>query len=255
MFRTTTRIAVLALVLGWGTPAFADTIVWSGSGGWTTGWLANNDGAEFWDQPSHDGTNCNIGFYLTGTLGVCGNQSGPSEPALVDPSVHGYLNDGAGNALSDIWVISSGDMMAGLVLEIAGLRDGNAFGYYNRANPTEQVVLFAGLDAPPAAVTFNPFATHGWVEYGFFLTSTTNTFFSESSLNTGTESGRQHFAFFQGPGGAYFIGVEDLPLGTSDRDYNDMAIRVQRQAVPEPTTTALLGLGLLGMATFMRRRQ
>lgn len=262
----TMLMGVFAVVVALAVPASADTIVWGGAGGWTTGWNANNDGVEYWDNVSKDGAGCNIGFYLSGNLGTCNNNDGAVASPNLDPNVHGYLSN-ANLPISDIWVQSAGDMLAGLLLEVAGYRNVNEFGYYKKGStdPNDRVMLFSGADAPSATAAFNPFADKGWTDYGFYLTSgfeiggVFQTYFSESSLNSGTEQGLQHFVFFQGPGGKYYIGIEDRPISPAiqpdfDRDYNDMVIRFNQKPVPEPTTTALFGLGLLGAVGVIRRR-
>ena len=57
-----------------------------------------------------------------------------------------------------------------------------------------------------------------------------------------------------------FVGMEDLPESVSDLDYNDInfvftnVAAVTPAAVPEPSTLALLGTGVLGAAGALRRR-
>jgi len=92
----------------------------------------------------------------------------------------------------------------------------------------------------------------GWTQYGFYLSNQFGTFFSQSGLDGTTDSGNQHFVVFQGEGGAFFIGMEDQPFDISDRDYNDILIKVQ--AIPEPSTLLMMCSGLLGAAGVIRRK-
>jgi hypothetical protein len=65
---------------------------------------------------------------------------------------------------------------------------------------------------------------------------------------------------FSGGGGipaGTFVGMEDLPNGSSDFDYNDDAFvftNVDPPAVPEPSSLALLGTGILSAAGMIRRK-
>jgi hypothetical protein len=40
------------------------------------------------------------------------------------------------------------------------------------------------------------------------------------------------------------MGIEDLPFSSSDKDYNDMVIKLNSVGVPEPSSILGLGLGL-----------
>jgi hypothetical protein len=58
--------------------------------------------------------------------------------------------------------------------------------------------------------------------------------------------------FIQAPN-TYWIGIKDL-LGEGKKDHNDMVIKVSSAPVPEPATMLLLGFGLLGLASFGRKK-
>ncbi|MFX7891068.1 DUF4114 domain-containing protein, partial [Acinetobacter baumannii] len=76
-----------------------------------------------------------------------------------------------------------------------------------------------------------------------------STFYKNSKPN------EQHFAFFQDKNvtGTFYVGVEDLPGPKSDFDYNDFVFKVQ--AVPEPGSMTMFGLGFVGLAGLRLRRR
>ena len=86
------------------------------------------------------------------------------------------------------------------------------------------------------------------------------------SSNTATSPDGDNHAYitsFNGTIGSYgtivgtYVGMEDLPKGQSDWDYNDdtfVFTSVNAAPTPEPSTFALLGTGLLGAAGALRRK-
>ena len=84
--------------------------------------------------------------------------------------------------------------------------------------------------------------------------SQTDTFFSNSALDNapGDTSAHQHFALFGNATdiNVFYLGSEDWfgnPM-EGNGDFNDMVFKINSDAVPEPTTFALLGIGLLSLA-------
>jgi PEP-CTERM motif len=74
--------------------------------------------------------------------------------------------------------------------------------------------------------------------------------------------GHQHFALFQSGADAsrFFVGLEDFPSPSNIvegyGDYNDIILGIQTSAsgVPEPATLSVMGLGLVGLGLFGRRK-
>jgi hypothetical protein len=234
---------------------------------WDAGSLSQN-GIPFWDNPSGDGSQMGIGYFMTGTGGFAGHADSPGQPI----AYFGLSVVGLGGAPHDYWFHASttNGFDGALLVEFAGFSGVNAFGWYQQGNRNARTVLFSGADGAGAAVPFNPTP-----DFGFFLQSGEgNLYFTESSLN-GTPAGvdanlaGQHFAAFGDGQSVYWIGVEDhrWPSETSvvemdelnenrTGDFNDMVIRFSEATeTPEPTTYALLSAGLLAIAWANFRRR
>jgi len=224
--------------------AFADTISGSSGAGWqswSTSVLNDEDGAPYWNSNSWDGPAMNIGNCLSGT----GNCAIGSNPGNVP-----YWGLGNGTADTDITFLntssSNGNSIEG---EFAGNADFNSLGWYDTTDPSVLHPIISGSSGDGANATFTPSAS-----YGFYFEDAAvgEIWYSNSLLNSPSEQGDQHFAIFEGAGGSYWMGMEDLSFSNSDKDYNDMIVKVT--PAPEVGTLSLLCTGLFGLGGMLRRR-
>jgi hypothetical protein len=237
-------LSVAALVVGvfLCTAAFADTVVITTAGsGWQSGYTIDENAKPYWDNKSSDGAKKNVGYCITGT-GNCGMSGAPGYLPYLG------LSTGAADPSFYLDKTTSGSQAA-LQIEIAGLAGRNQFGWYNTDLATPVLnVIFTGPDDAGDVATFTPSA-----HYGFWF-SGQSIYFTQSSRNTNAaDKGIQHFAIFQGtPNGTYWVGMEDLNWAGSDKDYNDMVIKIS--PVPDGgSTVLLLGCALVGAEALRRR--
>jgi hypothetical protein len=233
-------VLVAGLVLAVGS-AWALTLQGQSAYGWQSTWTANNDGTEYWDNPSADGT-------PPGNIGYQSFVSGQK-----------YWGSNSGAADPEVTFTSGGSDWAAIKIEIAGLASSNKFGVYKKGDKNVKKQLFDGSAGPGASTVFNPISELGSSEFGFYLENSYGTWYTESSLNKPGEQW-QHFAFFTAPPlvpglNAYYIGAEDLP-GTqshpSDKDYQDMVVYVAN--IPDASTLMLFLSGMPALVLLRRKR-
>lgn len=261
-FRRGFFFATVASSLLIGAAIFADTIVGSPGAAfqnWTAADL-NQHGTPYWDNVSMDGSNQNIGYYLTDAPGASLTDAPGALPFW--GKAYNLTTDTGGTPDPSFYFHNTGaSLTASLNLEVAGNDEINEFGWFDTAHPLTLHPLFLGPDSPPDTHTFSPSGT-----YGFYLTGSGGTYFTQSSLNPSGDTSHQHFAVFQqsSASGAeiYWISVEDLNLQQLNEnegclgDYNDMVIRITTEPsdiVPEPSTAALAVVGLLIMLGLLNR--
>jgi hypothetical protein len=277
MNRLVPLAVIVSIVLVMGT-ANALTLQPAATGvAWQSTWTADENGDPYWDGNSSDYTQPgNIGNFIAGSGAFAGHPQSPNNPSM--PYLEGTgTNAGANGMPIDVYFQSAAPNWAALKIEVAGLSNWNYFGIYKQGNlPSDlnellttppgtqgpsgkSMLLFKGTDGPGASLTF----VSPWTDFGFYLATEDSAnkgtvlraFFSESTLNSGTDYGKQHFAFFRAKTGAYpayYIGAEDLPLGGSDKDYNDLVVYIQ--AIPDASTWMLFLSGVPALALLRRRR-
>jgi len=166
----------------------------------------------------------------------------------------------------------------GLIFEFAGLAIQNELYLYNFNTNSELLKLFPGPDSPETHVnvqfsrqlngTYNLTSyyagpggavidteTFDTPSFGFLLKSGNNNFYGDDSLNSGSAAQMLTFAGTGSYANAYWFAFEDIQLGSSDKDYNDLVFYAQSiNPVPEPGTMMLLGSGLIGLAGWGRKK-
>jgi hypothetical protein len=99
--------------------------------------------------------------------------------------------------------------------------------------------------------------------FDLFNTSFPGDVFSSNTATSPDGDSHAYLTSFNGTIGSFgtivgtYVGMEDLPKGQSDFDYNDdtfVFTNVAAAPTPEPSTFALLGTGLLGAAGALRRK-
>lgn len=259
---------------------------------WQTISIPNNSNTgAYWNNVSDDNVGsavCNVGAILTNTpalaSGSCTNQSPivllPITPPLL--STANVFLGGAGGANPGGFRFTGGTYNFAAIGRVAGELT-TSWGII-----TDAGVVFSAATLTASTVTVSgPFAV--WITQALPPGGAGTVFSSAQTIGVGAIGGRvtttnQQFAVFTasrgvgsvglssdvfgtlvtvGGGDRFFVGMEDNVNGgrgfgagvagtKSDRDYNDIIIRIT--AIPEPATVGTMIFGLLALAGVARKR-
>jgi len=251
-------IGLIAVMVSAAPSAFGDLINGSASAGWQS-WSAtdlNEDGKPYWDKRSWDGPLMNVGFCLTDT-GNC-HELGTNAPGALPfwGQKFNATTDTGGTADDNIHFtrVGSSGINAAVQLTLAGDAMYNEFGWYNASLTHPSCNIIFDGKGPGATATIFPSASYGFCLVGEDQSDVFGTWFTQAADNS-EGKGDQHFAVFSGGGGTYWIGAEDLSFSDTDKDYNDLLVKVSTSTpTPEPATLMLFGSGLLAIGRMFRRR-
>jgi len=141
--------------------------------------MVNESGAVFWGNPSGDGPDKNVGYFMSSL----GNTQ--------------YLATASGGSVNNVSFSAAGPLTITILGGITADMAGDTLGWYDPAHPGQESLLFNGI-AIGTSATFTPssvfalYSDNGWGP-GFS---------SIAADNEGESSAQQHFAFFAPQGAA-----------------------------------------------------
>lgn len=280
-----TLVAALAIMAS---GAYADTLVGAG-GGWQTYVPPDQNNTPYWDGNSSDNDStpqtklqpATIGNFLTKTDWFAATGGGAAyntySPGLTTPNWWGNGNAAVANMYFTPVPLDSGSKVK-ILVEVAGYASTNTFGWYLQADvaggitAAERHELFPGSAGPgTGAVEFIPGGDYGfYIGVGDKYTTGPKAgtqpiyYYMDSLYNSSGDTTAQHFAVFRPLANdiysnSFFIGAEDLPWCNSDKDFQDMVVKITPSSgsglVPLPPSALLLGSGLLGLLILRRSKR
>lgn len=263
----------------------ADTV----SGGTLTTWSPNNlinaatptPGSPYWNNPSGDGREANIGWCLVG-FGQCSLGSTPGALPYYSSTTSPAGQTGAPANLF-FTRTSSTPVNVSLLASLTGAQASTIFGWYSVdaagnpivGNPTTDLhQLFTGNQVGTSA-SFLPSGNYGFYialnqsggQFGSiydFLGDPAANFVQGFQGNTVDHF--QHTSLFQQNADSYYLGGVGARVCTGTEtancnplnatDFNDIVVHITTagSTVPEPSSLALMGFGLLLAGGLFSRR-
>lgn len=215
-------------------------------------YTTNADRAEYWDNASIDGPQCNVGHFANNTFGTTGKFKCTDEVGnaiLSDEFKNSEFLAGADRAKPVPFTMAGGRYRMKFLGGYRGYKvEPFGFAYDGKTKFAQLDTIVSKKTGSEATVTMSEFA--------FYITPLVRITSGDNCGTGGTGASKcsddtnlQQFTLFKKPtGAAYLLGVEDKPAaaigsytfpwaGDDDRDYNDFFVRIE----PVPATTILDG--------------
>jgi PEP-CTERM motif len=240
----------------------------------------------YWNNVSPDGSQVNVGYFLTNTGGFSTGVTTPAPSQYLAtiantnkaPLAFDMVRQATSFTITMLYQNSQANTGVG----------GTEFGIYDVGTGAKTPIYAAGTvpSSVGTTVAVNTAGISGSGVYGFYATtcqiasqaSNCFTFYSDTALNPNvTNLGNsfvvegpslgphQHFALFNlaGDADSFYLGYEDSFSSSTGftgsggpehyGDFNDIIFRIDT-TVPEPATLSVMGLGLLALGLVGRKR-
>lgn len=243
-------------------PAGRNVVPLTGAGFFSS-FTPNNNGAEFWDNTSIDGAQCNVGYYVIGTFGPCINPILGSPANAESFGASEFYGKEPAGAEPAPFTFEAGTYE---VIFLDGFRGfgREPVGWFTKSG---SAYTLNEIDAAVSSVVNGSVTFTSSTPWGFWIRPQ-EAISGGDGCGVGTmcsdDSQVQQFALFRKPDNSEFlVGIEDqpgvsiapagsatstsFPSGGGDKDFNDFFLSVRKIPVTETLDGRMTGGGTIDL--------